>query len=268
MLHSIDVGSGDKSLQGEFHQQGVLRLERLIPTDKVAPARQAMRNRMERAGIWKDGAWQVEHLREAPINEGARFGRKLKGCPEFDNLVSDEIPDVVSMLLNGQPTFTGMDVPQPLFTLPNADTWDVPHMAWHLDAPRLPDWGIPGVQIFTFLDSVAPTGGGTLVVAGSHRLLNESERIRSKDVKRRLKDVPYFRDLMSSDTPNRQRFMQQVGHCGDVELRVVELHGEPGDVYFVDLRMLHAAAPNATSIPRVMLTRRFFLDAVRDRIYE
>lgn len=99
-------------------------------------------------------------------------------------------------------------------------------------------------------------------------MLNAGERISSKDVKRRLKDEPYFRDLMSADTPNRQRFVDEVGHCRDVELQVVEMHGEPGDVYFVDLRTLHTPAPNAMSIPRIMLTRRHFLEAQREAIYD
>ena len=75
-------------------------------------------------------------------------------------------------------------------------------------------------------------------------MLNDAERISSKDIKRRLKDEPYFRDLMS-----------------------VETHGEPGDVYFVDLRVLHTPAPNSTPIRRIMLTRRFFLESQREAIY-
>jgi len=264
------VNSFDREYEGQlaaFRDRGVIRLEGLIPPEKVEAAVNAARDRMSPAGIWEDGGWLVDHLRQAPINEGAKFGRKLKGAPEFDELVVGEIPNVVARLLDDRPTFCGMAVPQPLFTLPNADSWEVPHNVWHLDVPRLPDCGIPGVQIFTFLETVAPTGGGTLVVAGSHRLLNGNERISSKNVKRRLKDEPYFRDLMSADTPNRQRFIDEVGHCGDVELQVVEMHGEPGDVYFVDLRVLHTPAPNATPVPRIMLTRRFFLESQREAIY-
>lgn len=268
MFQSNIVCFDMESVRKSFQDRGVVRLEQLIPSAKITPACEAAKSRMERAGIWKDGAWQVDHLRDAPLNEGAKFGRQLKGCPEFDDLVRDEVPQVVAQLLNGQKTFTGMDVPQPLFTLPNADSWVVPHMSWHLDAPRLPDWGTPGVQIFTFLDTVAPTGGGTLVVSGSHHLLNGSERISSKEVKRRLKREPYFRDLLSDSTTDRERLLHESGFCEDIELQVVELSGEPGDVYFVDLRVLHAGAPNATSTPRVMLTRRFFLEAVRDMIFE
>jgi ectoine hydroxylase-related dioxygenase (phytanoyl-CoA dioxygenase family) len=42
-----------------------------------------------------------------------------------------------------------------------------------------------------------------------------------------------------------------------VPLKVLELTGEPGDVWITDLRVLHAAAPNASDRPRVMVTDRF-----------
>ena len=110
-----------ESQRETFENWGVIRLNQLLPVEKVTRACQAVWSRMERAGIWKDGTWRVDHLRHAPVNEGARFGRRIKGCPEVNDLVKDEIPRVVAQLLDGQPTFTGMDVPQPLFTLPNAD---------------------------------------------------------------------------------------------------------------------------------------------------
>ena len=37
----------------------------------------------------------------------------------------------------------------------------------------------------------------------------------------------------------------------------MELIGEPGDVYFIDLRLLHTGAPNAADRPRMMATDRF-----------
>ena len=251
----------------EFRQRGIIRLRGMLPAAKVDRARAATRCRMREAGIWQDESWHVSHLRNAPINEGAKYARKLKGCREFDGLVDGQVPNVVRKLLDGQSTFCGMDVPQPLFTLPNADSWEVPYANWHLDIPRLPNVGIPGVQMFTFLETVGACGGGTLVVAGSHRLHNGNERISSKDLKRKLKKADYFRGLMSDSQDDRSRFLNKTDFCGDVELQVVEMVGEPGDVYFTDLRVLHTVSPNATGIPRIMLTRRYFLSALRDMIY-
>lgn len=70
-----------------FRDRGVIRLRAHIPAQRVQTAVEAARVRMDAAGIWQGGGWQVDDLRQAPINEGAKFGRKLKGAPEFDELV-------------------------------------------------------------------------------------------------------------------------------------------------------------------------------------
>jgi hypothetical protein len=37
-----------------------------------------------------------------------------------------------------------------------------------------------------------------------------------------------------------------------VTLRVLELVGEPGDLFITHPRVMHATAPNATNVPRMM----------------
>jgi hypothetical protein len=64
---------------------------------------------------------------------------------------------------------------------------------------------------------------------------------------------------MSNKGEDRLRLLREIGRVGDVELQVVEMTGEAGDVYFMDLRMLHTVAPNALRIPRLMITQRFLL---------
>jgi len=59
----------------------------------------------------------------------------------------------------------------------------------------------------------------------------------------RLRRLPYFRELMSKDDKDRGRFLSESCPVGDVDLEVVELHGEPGDVFLVDMRVLHTGAP-------------------------
>ncbi|MFN9032995.1 MAG: hypothetical protein ACK5WU_04545, partial [Alphaproteobacteria bacterium] len=60
---------------------------------------------------------------------------------------------------------------------------DRPAIRWHTDLPRDEAPDCPGVQAFTFLSPVAPGAGGTLVAAGSHRLLNAQGELRSKEIK-------------------------------------------------------------------------------------
>jgi ectoine hydroxylase-related dioxygenase (phytanoyl-CoA dioxygenase family) len=120
--------------------------------------------------------------------------------------------------------------------------------------------------MLSFLDTVAPGCGGTLVVAGSHRLLNDRGRISSEKAKGLLKREPSFRDLLKPGEGGRQHFLEEPGHVGDVELQVVELCGEPGDVFLMDMRVLHTLAPNALRAPRLRVTQRFALDSIVDEI--
>ena len=132
---------------------------------------------------------------------------------------------------------------------------------WHLDFLRLPNNQLPGVQMFTFLDSVKPQGGGTLVVSGSHQLLNNQRVTSSKEVKKTLeREEKYFTRLFSSQVENREKLLLENGQAGEVNLRIIELTGEPGDLYLADLRLLHTVAPNASNRPRLMLTNRFFCE--------
>ena len=116
------------------------------------------------------------------------------------------------------------------------------------------------MQLFAFLAAGQPGGGGTVVIAGSHRLLNEGPCMRMKEMRRLPGRDDYFRKLYSeapARAEERARLLTEAYMIGDVELRVVELTGAPGDAWFVDLRVLHAAAPNAADRPRMMVTHRF-----------
>jgi ectoine hydroxylase-related dioxygenase (phytanoyl-CoA dioxygenase family) len=147
--------------------------------------------------------------------------------------------------------------PQVLFSLPNAGRWTLP-AGWHTDCPRLASGQPPGVQLFSFLDPVEPRGGAPLVVTGSHRLLNDGRALRVQAVNRELGRTPFFRDLFLGRTPAPgQADPLPMGRVADVRLKVAELTGRPGDVWLIDLRVLHAAAPNASHRPRMMVTYRF-----------
>lgn len=249
-----------------FASRGVIRLERFLPRERLDAARTVVFEALERQGLWRDGRWRMDAFQpsHAPA-AGSQLLKGVKRSPALENLATPELLAAMRALVDDRPLAPLADQAQVLFTLPNATVWTVPHSIWHLDVPRLASGKVPGVQLFTFLDSVKPAGGGTLVVAGSHRLLNDEGFIRSKDVKRRLKREPYFADLMSKQVTDRERFVREPGQVGDVEVQVVELHGEPGDVYLTDMRLLHTLAPNATSVPRIMLTQRFmFEDAVEE----
>lgn len=244
----------------EFHSRGLLRVDGLIDRARVDSARDAVLGALSKKGVWKDGAWQLDHLsfterpgRGSDLVRGARHAAPLK------ELVTPALEETILQIAGEHEVGPMTEQPQILFTLPNAETWIIPATIWHLDVPRLPEIELPGVQMFTFLNEVVPGGGGTLVVAGSHRLLN-GKFIRSRDIKRRLRRWSFFSALMSKTDTDRHRFMEAGAEVDGVDVQVVELHGEPGDVYLMDMRLLHTLAPNAGEVPRIMATQRFLTD--------
>jgi hypothetical protein len=120
---------------------------------------------------------------------------------------------------------------------------------------------LPGVQLFVCLDRVEPRAGATVVACGTHRRIDALRRRkgpswpgRSADVREALKrEVPWVRELCSlrAGEDREARFMRSDG-----ELQVVELTGEPGDVWVMHPWILHAPAPNCGARPRMVLTER------------
>ena len=95
-----------------------------------------------------------------------------------------------------------------------------------------------------------------MAVSGSHQLLDGGRQLRAPDVRRELCREPFFRALYSEATA-RQVSADARARVDGVELGLVEMTGEPGDAYVVDLRTLHSGAPNASDRPRLMMTQRF-----------
>jgi hypothetical protein len=255
----------------EFDRRGVLRLAGLLSADRVRRAREHVQRRLARIGLWKDGAWC---LGGAPRPRWPATGLKMS------KVIGNKHPDVVA-LLDEPALLSAVEAllnrcafdrsvyrrPQVLITLPNCDTWTLP-TGWHVDTPRLASGKAPGVQLFAFLDAVEPRGGGTLVIAGSHRLLNERRFIRVKELRRLLCREAFFRELYSGapvSVKDRTHLLHRTGAVGDVGLEVVELTGAPGDANLIDLRVLHSGAPNAADRPRIMVTHRFIrTDVMRE----
>ncbi len=249
-----------------FRDQGVLRLPGFLPPALGATALSSVLAHFQQLGLWSE-SWCADRFPRARWpNSGVKLS-PLKRAPGFAQMITPELLEAVGDLLGERTRTQVLDCPQLLMSLPNAPSWEVPSSLWHVDVPRLPTDDLPGVQLFTFLDRVAPQGGGTLVVAGSHRLVKLGRRIRSKDVKRKLAQKPFFRELMSSDASNRAAVLQASNQVEGVDVQVVELHGEPGDVYLTDLRVLHTVAPNALTAPRIMLTQRFVVEAAHSILY-
>ena len=252
----------------QFALRGLIKRKNFLPVEKLAGARNAVLGQLQREGIWRDGHWHLAGVARDPSPDaGKGMVKPLKRHDSLLALVTDEAEAAASELVAGQPVFPMSPHPALLFTLPNYDSWSVPYKAWHLDMPRLAPMSCPGVQIFAFINTVESGGGGTVAVAGSHRLLNDGVRMSSAAFRKRLKREPYFAELMSATPDDRTRFVRRPSRVLDVEQQVVEMTGQAGDAYFMDLRLLHTIAPNARKVPRIMLTQRFLLEWSRVALY-
>ena len=152
---------------------------------------------------------------------------------------------------------------RPLLTFPGDGPWKLPARGWHFDFMPTATEQRP-VQYFAFLNAVRPGGGGTLALAGSHRLvapyLSSGEAFRMGRVRTALATHPWLRELWepgggdNGGSDRIQRYMNDGTVLDGVPLRVVELTGDPGDVILMHCDTFHAAAPNRLAEPRMMLT--------------
>ena len=153
-----------------------------------------------------------------------------------------------------------------------AERWEIPCASWHLDLPASGSLQqLSAVRLFTCLRPLQRAGGATLVVAGSHLLIedlsrrNSGQRFRSAAVREQLiRTYPWIRALCSrSETADRVgRFMNASTIINGVELRVIEMTGEAGDMFLVHPLALHAASPNCANVPRMVLSTFVYRNGV------
>ena len=136
---------------------------------------------------------------------------------------------------------------------------------WHIDVKRLSGMKLAGVQLFAFLESVKPGGGGPVAVTGSHRI-ETRENVPREIIRSQLRDHAFFADVLDHAPEARADLVGKRSKLDGVELAVVELTGEPGDVYLMDLWILHTRWPNYSDSSRMMLTQRFLLKEAYERV--
>jgi hypothetical protein len=257
----------------QFDRAGVLHIPHLLSPQLLECAQAAVRRKLAASGLWSDGAWHLDAM-PRPIwpDNGWKSPSKTLADRRSDvaELLDDaDLQSVVNLLLDGRPFERSAVSPHLLFTLPNAERWFLPSL-WHTDAPRLACGAFPGVQTFILLESVVERGGGTAIIGGSHKLLNDGRTIRPKHLGALLiQQHGFFRQLFG-----KQPLYFESGaalpraQIDGVDVQVMELTGQAGDVWFMDLRVLHATTPNASDRPRIMVTSRFHRSDLREEVGE
>lgn len=239
-----------------FAESGLLKVPGALE-DVWQPLAERVRSTLQRAGLGASDALPDAEFR----HRRKRATRALR--PHLDAIYTDALSGCANQLMSGE--LVGRHAALLLMTRPGHGAtgpiarWSIPRRMWHTDAPRVSGPGVPGVIALGFLDQVREGGGGTLFVAGSHRLLDApGKELRSKAFKRALRKQPFFNVLLRDDSAERNRYLAEAHRVDGVDLRVAELTGEPGDVVLADARLLHAPAPNARATPRLMV-RGFFI---------
>ena len=233
----------------EFDRLGLLRLPGAVPASAVA----AMRNRL---WAFLSAEHGIEPGRVETWTTGpTRRLQALRRSGAFAPMVSDQVLRALDDLLGAGGWRPPKAWGQPLVTFPATDpgtVWSVPSTGWHVDSYG-PEHELPGVTVFVFLAPVAAAGGGTVVLEGSHRLVNRHIATtgiwRPADVRAALATAyPWLREVWRG----RQRPGDEAILDG-FRTAVRELTGEPGDTVLMHPRTLHAPAPNTGRSPRMML---------------
>ena len=244
----------------EFETIGTLRLRGAFGSRAAAEMTGQVWTFLERAhGMRRDDASTWKVTQPTGFQSLTRVGA-------FDAIASDALCEDVNQLLQdwNRPKHWGA----PLITFPEPHLpWDVPATQWHLDFPARGALSpLPGIRALAFIDVVEPRSGGTLALAGSHRLVESlmSEGLagsgHSSEVRDRLAERhPWLRDLWSSDNDDRvQRFIFEGTQIEGQSLRVVELAGAPGDIVLMHPRLFHAPSRNVGKRPRMMVSQSLF----------
>jgi len=211
-----------------------------------------------RHGIRREarGSWSVDQPRHL---------QALRRSGAFDALASPVLIDAVDRLLGAgrwqRPRHWG----DPLVSLPRAGPeWTVPYLQWHIDWPaRGSARPLFALKVLAFAGPVAAGGGGTLILAGSHLLVERlveklppDDRGHSSRVRELLARAhPWLRSLVENQPcgDRIQRFMRDGAVLDGVMVRVVELTGGPGEAIVFHPWLFHAPASNCSSEPRLMI---------------
>ena len=250
----------------EFDQSGMVRIPGAI-------AHRAVRDMCDRVWAALNRRYQIR--RDDPTTWKARRVAGFHDLPKTENFEQVGSPVVCAALDN---LFEGRNWDRPerwaslLVTFPEStERWDVPHKSWHLDFPAPSgSHGIFAARLFGCLAKLQPGGGGTLFVAGSHRLVQafaegRVDKLRSAEAREALiRPYPWMKDLCSFDenVDRVRRFMKEGAVIDDIVVRVIEMTGEPGDVLLTHPLILHAGSTNCTKDPRLVLSSTIYRSGV------
>lgn len=222
-----------------FRERGYVLLSGALKKNQVEPIRRHVLDELKRLKIWSSGKTLSLALKRAPAFQQIA---KLSHLIQQDKLDTRGInEDIVSAISSLAEARLVAQQSQLLISLPNQGAWTTNGLNWHTDISPASHDRVPGIQAFILIDDVQPRGGGTLALAGSHRLAGQEA---SRGVREVLRKQGALDNVLSSN-----------------DLSIVEMSGRAGDVYLMDMRLLHTPSINSTNKLRMLATVRYFAAA-------
>ncbi|HEY1082787.1 MAG TPA: hypothetical protein VGE29_11020 [Prosthecobacter sp.] len=244
----------------QFTLHGVLRLKGRLSRKVTEAARQHIHTELERLKLKTNGKLTAARIADLPLfQQTTRLGQMIPPGPWMDPLFP---PDLLAFMNTvgtlGQRNLHPAPQAQLLLSLPHKKEWALAGLNWHLDVavPRRDE--CPGVQAFVLIDEVRPHGGATLALTGSHRLpYAEPPQNPPVSAQAALRQHPAFAPLFEgslSAEPGPGLEKPQV--VNGIPVSLFEMSGQAGDVFLMDMRLLHTPSINATPYLRMMATLR------------
>jgi hypothetical protein len=243
-------------IRERFEATGVVRL-RAFTDGQAAAMRQAIRQHAEcQAG--------------SPVLNWQGLGRN----PVFGPLVDNQpVSDTLDVLFGPG----GWRRPRPgaqiLFSVPEPGPWVLPD-GWHIDCGfDHATWPVPSVKVFGFAAEAGPRGGGTMLLPGTHRLVDRYRRslpaprgAGKENWRSFMRHHPWLARLLDGAAlPGHGRpLVGETAEIDGVPVGIVELTGSPGDVVITHLHVFHARSPNTSATARLMLAKEIHRASRRD----
>lgn len=220
-----------------FLESGWLYIPGALAKSVVHPVKAHVKNELKRLGIWSTGRTLSRKFKDVPVfQQTVKLGQLINYPNLNERLISEELYSDMCQLA-GTP-LSGQEG-QLLISLAHQIDWTLEGLSWHRDISKSQLSGIPGVQAFVLLDDLSAKGGATLALAGSHRIKNQSQAKQG------------ISELTGGEVCGSV-------NVGGIELSFIEMAGRAGDVYLMDMRLLHTPSINSTKNVRMMATARYF----------
>ncbi len=245
----------------EFQRLGVVRLRGAIGREHAERCCDQLWRALAGSGVLREDAatWQRMLASQAkPLAQHAdfAFARQPRLAAAIERLLGPgwQRPSSGGMFFLTPPT-------PPTLT---DEAWTMPRRSWHWDG-RVDLTPGESIATQTILAPLATRHGGTLYVAGSHRLVRRfhadlpeaSRHDHNKLQRKRFRERHAWFAALERDEPPASaeaiaEMMDRPFVAEGQELRIVDVHGEPGDVVIAAGFIIHSAPSRIGPGPRLV----------------